>query len=384
MKKINILLYIDSLMIGGMHKQTLYLAKFLNKNLFNIIVLTQNTDQGGLREEFYNSGCKVLDLGRNSLPTNKKTFNPLVAFKLLSILKKEKIDIVYLNAAPNLIYFQIAKLFLFRKVSQIGSFRALTFWKGNLSLKYKLLDNLFAQLLYSTSKYTIVNSDALKDNYNKVLRINNRHPLIVINNGCDFYFNISKTVNEIRYELNLQQNEYFVLMAARLDPWKDFTTLLESAKILQLKDNSIKIIIMGDGPLKNEIKTNIIFSKLEDTVLLIGEKSDSINYINASDISILSTNGEGFSNTILESMFVKKTVIATRVGGNIDMIGDSNNYGFLVKPKSANDLAEKILFCKNNMPLTAQIGNNAHEKIIEMCSISKYVEAYESIFQKEY
>ena len=107
MKKINILLYIDSLMIGGMHKQTLYLAKYLNKNIFNIIVLTQNTDQGGLREEFYSSGCKVLDLGRNSLPTNKKAFNPFVAFKLLSILKKEKIDIVYLNAAPNLIYFQI-------------------------------------------------------------------------------------------------------------------------------------------------------------------------------------------------------------------------------------------------------------------------------------
>lgn len=383
MIKKNVLLYIDSLMVGGMHKQTLYLAKYLNKNNFTIIVLTQNTDQGGLREEFYSSGCKVLDLGRNSLPTNKKAFNPLLAFKLLSILKKEKIDIVYLNAAPNLIYFQIAKLFLFRKVSQIGSFRALTFWKGNLSRKYKLLDNLFAQLLYSTSKYTIVNSEALKENYNKVLRINNKHPLIVINNGCDFYFNISKIVDEIRHELNLLQNEYFVLMAARLDPWKDFTTLLECAKILKVKDNSIKFIIMGDGPLKNEIETNIISSKLEDTIFLIGEKVDSINYINACDISILSTNGEGFSNTILESMFVKKTVIATRVGGNIDMIGDSNDYGFLVQPKSADELAEKILFCKNNMPLTAQIGKNANEKIIEICSISKYVEAYESIFQKE-
>lgn len=370
-------------MIGGMHKQTLYLAKFLNKNIFNIVVLTQNTNKGGLMEEFYSSGCKVLDLGRNSLPTNKKSFNPLVAFKLLSILKKEKIDIVYLNAAPNLIYFLIAKLFLFRKIAQIGSFRALTFWKGNLSCKYKLLDNLFAQLLYSTSNYTIVNSYALKDNYNKVLRINNKYPLIVINNGCDFNFNISKTVKNIRHELNLHKNEYFVLMAARLDPWKDFTTLLKAANILKVKDNSIKIVIMGDGPLKNEIDSNIISSKLEDTLFLIGEKVDSINYINACDISILSTNGEGFSNTILESMFVKKTVIATRVGGNIDMIGDSNNYGFLVKPKSANDLAEKILFCKNNMPLTAQIGNNAHEKIIEMCSISKYVEAYESIFQKE-
>ena len=124
MIKKNILLYIDSLMVGGMHKQTLYLAKYLNKSIFNIIVLTQNTSNGGLREEFYNSGCKVLDLGRNSLPSNKKPFNPLISFRLLSVLKKEKIDIVYLNAAPNLIYFLIARLFLFKKISQIGSFRA--------------------------------------------------------------------------------------------------------------------------------------------------------------------------------------------------------------------------------------------------------------------
>jgi glycosyltransferase involved in cell wall biosynthesis len=383
MIKKNVLLYIDSLMVGGMHKQTLYLAKYINKNIFNIIVLTQNTNKGGLSDEFYKSGCKILDLGRNSIPTNKKPFNPLIAFKLLIILKKEKIDIVYLNAAPNLIYFQIANLFLINKISQIGSFRALTFWKGNINNKYKVLDNLFAQLLYSTSKFTIVNSEALKINYNKVLRINNKNPLIVINNGCDFNFNIFKTVSEIRNELNLQQKDYFVLMAARLDPWKDFTTLLESAKILKVKDNSIKIIIMGDGPLKNEIKINISSANLEDSVFLIGEKVDSINYINACDISILSTNGEGFSNTILESMFVKKTVIATRVGGNIDMIGDSNDYGFLVEPKSAEELAEKILFCKNNISLTAKIGINANKKIIEMCSLSKYVEAYENIFQKD-
>ena len=382
MIKKNILLYIDSLMVGGMHKQTLYLAKYLNKSNFNIIVLTQNTSNGGLREEFYNSGCKVLDLGRNSLPSNKKPFNPLIAFRLLSVLKKEKIDIVYLNAAPNLIYFLIARLFLFKKISQIGSFRALTFWKGNLNSKYKLLDNLFAQLLYFTSKYTIVNSDALKLNYIKLLRLNDKNPLVVINNGCDFNFNISKSINDVRHELNLRKSEYFVLMAARLDPWKDFATLLESSKILKERDSSIRIIIMGDGPLKSEIEKSIMSAELEDTIFLIGEKVDSINYINACDISILSTHGEGFSNTILESMFLKKPVVATRVGGNIDMIGDSNNYGFLVQPKSADDLAEKILFCKNNIPTAVQIGINANEKIVEMCSITKYIDDYESIFLK--
>ena len=114
-RKINLVLYIDSLMIGGMHRQTLYLAKYLNKNIFNVSVLTQNTDKGGLREEFYNSGCKMIDLGRDSIPDKKKSFNPFISFKLYKILKKEKTDIIYLNAAPNLIYFKLANFFFIQK-----------------------------------------------------------------------------------------------------------------------------------------------------------------------------------------------------------------------------------------------------------------------------
>ena len=380
MGKKNILLYIDSLMVGGMHKQTLYLAKYLNRDIFNVIVLTQNTNNGGLKEEFYNSGSKIIDLGRDSSPSNKKAFNPFLAFKLLRVLKSEDIDVIYLNAAPNLIYYLLARVFLWKKILLVGSFRALTFWKGNLGVKYKLLDNFFAQLLYSTSNYTIVNSIALKDNYNGVLKITKKHPLVVINNGCDFNFNITKKINDIRNELNLSQGNYFVLMVARLDPWKDFTTLLEAAKEVKLIDSNIKFFIMGNGPMKSEIELIIDKLYLKDTVFLIGEKIDSINYINACDISVLSTHGEGFSNTILESMYLGKTVIASRVGGNIDMIGDSNNFGYLVRPKSSTDLVDKILYCKNDQSKTVRIGANARERITELCNITKYVDSYEKIF----
>jgi glycosyltransferase involved in cell wall biosynthesis len=383
MKRKNVLLYINSLMVGGMEKQTLYLAKYLNKELFNVIVLTQNTDKGGLRDEFYQTGCKILDMGSNSLPTNKNSFNPLLALKLVKVLKKERIDVVYLNSPANLIYFQIAKLFLFRKIIQIGSFRAIDFWKGHLGHQFKKFDIVLAQLLYSTSNHTIVNSNTVKDHYEDLLRINKSHPIIVINNGCDFNYTISKTVAEVRHELNLDRKDFFVLMLARLDPSKDFTTLLESAKILKGLDNSIKLILMGDGPLKHQLEMDVIAFELKDNVFLIGEKVDSYNYINACDLSILSTHGEGFSNTILESMFFKKTVIATRVGGNIDVIGDTNNYGFLVKPRSPKDLAEKIVSSKLNSALTTQIGLNASKRINEMCNISKYVEAYEHIFMQE-
>ncbi len=382
MPKINVLLYIDSLMIGGMHRQTLFLAKYLDKDIFNVVVLTQNTSNGGLRNDFLNTNCKILDLGRDSIPTKKKPFNPILAYKLYKVLTSEKIDIIYLNAAPNLIYFQIANLFLFRKIKQIGSFRALTFWKGHLNSKFKLLDNFFAKLLYFTSEYTIVNSRALSEHYSKILKID--QPLITINNGSDFNINVKKHPSEIRYELGLQPDEIFIIMVARLDPWKDFATIINTIVILKEKFPNIKLFFLGEGSERSKIEILIKNNYLEKNIFLLGEKSNSIDYINACDISVLSTFGEGFSNSILESMYLKKPVVATKVGGNIDMIDTTEQFGFLVSSFSPIEFASKIENLIIDGDLRIKIGDAAHSRITYMCNMERYIEDYKNIFIKSF
>jgi glycosyltransferase involved in cell wall biosynthesis len=380
MNKINVLLYIDSLMIGGMHRQTLFLAKYLDKNIFNVIVLTQNTNKGGLRNEFLKTNCKILDLGRNSIPSNKKPFNPFLSLKLYNILNKENIDLVYLNAAPNLIYFQIAKLFIFRKIVQIGSFRALTFWKGHLNPRLKLIDNFFARLLYHTSDFTIVNSNALLNHYSEILKVKTNKPLIVINNGSDFDMNIKLNPIEIRNQLNLVSDDVFLIMVARLDPWKDFKTIIKTISILRIKHPKLKLYLIGEGSERTNIEYLININNLQNNIFLLGEKQNSIDYINACDISVLSTYGEGFSNTVLESMYLKKPMVATKVGGNVDMIGLTEEFGFLVPPESPSEFAQKIEILISNINLRSKIGEAANLKITEMCNMQLYIDSYKSIF----
>lgn len=380
MKKINVLLYIDSLMIGGMHRQTLFLAKYLDKKIFNVIVLTQNTDKGGLRNEFLKTNCKIIDLGRNSIPSSKKPFNPFLSFKLYRILIKEQIDLVYLNAAPNLIYFQIAKFFIPRKIKQIGSFRALTFWKGHLNPKLQSLDNYFARLLYHTSDFTIVNSNALSIHYSSILNIKSEKPLIVINNGSDFNINVKIYPIDIRKELNLSSNEVFIVMVARLDPWKDFITIIRAISILILKYTTLKLYLIGEGSERLKIENLINEYNLQKNVFLLGEKVNAIDYINACDISVLSTFGEGFSNTILESMYLKKPIVATKVGGNVDLIGQTDEFGFLVSPNSPIEFANKIEILISDLDLRHKIGNAANFRITHMCNMQVYIEKYKKIF----
>ena len=369
-------------MIGGMHRQVLYLAKHLNKMVFEPIVCTQNSPNGGLREEFEKSGCKLIDLDRNSIPERKKRFNPFLAFKLLHVLKTEKPHIIFLNAAPNLFYFRIARLFIPDTIKQIGSFRALSFWKGNLKMIYRPLDNIFAKWLYNSSDCTVVNSNALKDHYSKIVKVRKNNPIKVIHNGSDFNFIATKSVSKIRQELGIKLTDIMIIMVARLDPWKDFKTLLEAVKIVINNYKKVRFFVIGEGKLKLTIEQKIIQMGLNDHIMLIGEKSDIYSYINFCDISVLSTHGEGCSNTIIESMAFGKPMIATAVGGNPELMGKGKQFGILVPPKEPREFAEAILYLIEDEKKRKEMGMAAKKRIKELCSIKKYISSYEDLFIK--
>ena len=369
-------------MIGGMHRQVLYLAKHLNRAVFEPVICTQNSSAGGLREEFERSGCRLIDMKRNSTPERKKKFDPSLAFRLLNVLKAEKPHIILLNAAPNLFYFRIAMLFNHNKIIQIGSFRALTFWKGNLKMIYKPLDNFFARWLYASSKCTIVNSIALKDHYSKLVWARAKKPIKVIYNGSDFNFVASRPAATIRQELNMKLSDVAIIMVARLDPWKDFETLFETAKIVIDKNKRAKFFIIGGGKLKSSLEQKSIQMGLKDHFMLIGEKRDIFSYINFCDISVLSTHGEGCSNAIIESMAFGKPVIATAVGGNPELLRDGKQFGVLIPPKSPSEFADAILFLIEDENKRKEMGKAAKERIEKLCSLKNYVSLYEELFMK--
>lgn len=372
--RIKIFFFLDSFRIGGMHRQMLYLVKHLNKEIFEPIVCTQS-QLGGLGEEFKNTGCKLIDLkwkGRGSI---------LILFRLIKSLRREKPDIIYITQAPNLIYYLLARFFLSRSIIQVGSFRALNFWQAHKNEKYRYIDNLLSKLLYSTSKKIVVNAEALKTQYAKFIKIDKDKDLEIIYNGSDFNFQVSKSYEIMRKELKLELSDVVIVMIARLDPSKDFTTLLLAAKIVVRQNNRVKFFIVGEGELRVDIEGLILQLDLINNVFLLGERKDIYNFINCSDISVLSTNGEGFSNSILESMALSKPVVATDVGGNRELLGDTKKYGLLIPPKSPNLFAEGIIYYLENDEIRKVVGLAAKDRIQELCSIDNYIGSYEKFFK---
>jgi glycosyltransferase involved in cell wall biosynthesis len=116
-------------------------------------------------------------------------------------------------------------------------------------------------------------------------------------------------------------------------------------------------------------------------VFLIGEKRNACEYINASDISVLITKGEGFSNAIMESMALAKPVIATNVGGNPELLGEDDLSGYLVKEKDYESLANVIMDLHNNRNLRNHIGIKAKERVFRLCARNKNMENIREQFE---
>ena len=374
MSKIKIFLFIDSFMVGGMHKQMLYLFKNIDKKKFLPIICVLS-DHGNLKKDYYNSGCKIYSLNW------KFTGDLSPVYSLMKVLYKESPDIVFITEAVNFLYYRIAKFFYFNNIVHVGSFRALTFWKGHLNKYYNYIDIILSKWFYNFSDIIVVNSMAMKLNYEKILKIKKSNPIKVIYNASDFNFTSKPNSQILKDKLGIDSH-FVITQVARLDPWKDFETLKSDIEILKFKGFRLKLLLVGGGVLKENIQKILIDKKLTNDIILTGETNNAHQYINISDICVLSSNGEGFSNSILEYMYHSKAVVASDVGGNVELIGN-NKYGRLFKKGSVDDLCIKLEELLDNSELRNHLGVLCNKHIRDLCDINKYINDYEELFKNE-
>ena len=129
---------------------------------------------------------------------------------------------------------------------------------------------------------------------------------------------------QARQELGLIENDKIAISAGRLVSWKGFAALIEVTAEIVKKIPKFKLIIIGDGPEKSNLKFKIANLKLETSVYLIGSvaKDKLNNYLSAADIFVLNTGYEGLSHQLLEALSAGLQIITTDAGGNKEIIDE--------------------------------------------------------------
>ena len=122
----------------------------------------------------------------------------------------------------------------------------------------------------------------------------------------------------------------------RMLPVKDQLTLVRAFILLVSKNvewrKLLRLVVVGDGPLREESMRLLCEAQVEDIVWFSGEREDIPDLLRGMDVFVLPSIAEGISNTILEAMATGLPVIATQVGGNSELVVEWGDRVTLVSP----------------------------------------------------
>jgi len=367
-KKIKILYLITGLNVGGAEVMLWGLVKNLDKEKFEPVVVSI-IPIGEIGKKIQKEGIKILSLNA------KFKYNLFIFLKLISILKKEKPQILHLHL--------FHADFLGRITGKISRVPIIISTIHNVNFGGKLRE----KLLEYTDKFCdlgIVVSQMVAEVMIEKGVISGRK-LKVVYNGIELKnFDLDKDISreKIRKKLGIRKNQNALISVGRLFKAKGYPYLVDAINILKKKYPDIRLLILGEGPERKKIEEQVKELRLEKNILLLGQKENVLEYLASTDVFVMPSLWEGFPMALLEVMAFGLPVVAARVGGVPEVIEDNEN-GFLVEPKSPDALAEKIDYVLSlSTKKKTEICKRAKKTIEEKFSLKKMVKEYENLYQK--
>lgn len=155
-----------------------------------------------------------------------------------------------------------------------------------------------------------------------------------------------------------------VLSAGRLVPWKGFSELIALVPTLREQIPNLRLLIIGEGPERSRLLAQIDQLGLKDVVVLMHRQPQTVllNHVRAADLFVLNSSYEGFSHLLLEVMAIGTPLVATRVGGNPELIEDRES-GLLVPVRDGEALTTAIVSVLNDVALSSKLVANGRSRV---------------------
>jgi sugar transferase (PEP-CTERM/EpsH1 system associated) len=183
-----------------------------------------------------------------------------------------------------------------------------------------------------------------------------------------------------RQALGLPLDCTLVGTVSRLDPVKDQVGLIRAFAQTANKGKTV-LVIAGDGPSHRQLEALVNELGLGDRVRLLGERGDVPLILRALDVFVLSSIGEGISNAILEAMATGLPVIATRVGGNIELVQDGLT-GRLIEPRRPEALAKALTGYFHDPALACAHGAAGRERAAREFGLERMLAGYTALYRQ--
>ena len=165
---------------------------------------------------------------------------------------------------------------------------------------------------------------------------------------------------------------------ARLSEQKGLTYLLDAMSLLTVKD--IRLFIVGDGELRNELENKVKELDLQDSVTFLGYRKDIVECINSFDFCVLPSVFEGFGLVAIEAFMNSKTLVATDIPGLNEVVTNKN--GILVPVKDPAALASAIDKLATDATLRQELSSQAKKDYENKFSYPMFLENYRALYRE--
>jgi glycosyltransferase involved in cell wall biosynthesis len=184
---------------------------------------------------------------------------------------------------------------------------------------------------------------------------------------------VTKDRNELLKEFRIDNDAIVIGTAGRMVPVKGYDIFLEMAKIIAAECPQARFLLVGDGPLLDDLKKQADNLGLGEKVVFPGFRADIPDILNALDIFVISSHHEGIPMIVLEAMALNLAMVSTAVGGIKEII-EPEISGLFAEPANPKALAEKCLRI---------IGDPSLRRRIQVAAGKRIENEYSANIQKE-
>jgi sugar transferase (PEP-CTERM/EpsH1 system associated) len=170
-----------------------------------------------------------------------------------------------------------------------------------------------------------------------------------------------------------------LICVARLSPEKRHDVLLAAVRRLLDSGLALELSVVGDGPMRPALEKQIAELRLEGAVRLLGMRDDVADLLRAADLFVMPSATEGMPITVIEAMACALPIVATAVGGFLELVKDGEN-GFLVPVGDADALAQALARLIQDRDLLRRIGAANRRVAEEKFDIADTVRNYEELY----
>jgi Glycosyltransferase len=312
-----ILIVITKSELGGAQVFALNLARGLKKAGEEVVVAGGPGTYLPVELEKDNIPFKRLEkLERSHNPFKNLSF----VKELSTYVKANKFDVVHLNSANALFgvwgALNTKVVFTVHGLSLLDSgHKAFSLLKTAYRLFFRTAFKKLDQIVFVSK----LNLDFAKSS-GLISGLETKSHLVY--NGLDLESLLSR--EEARKKLRLNADDYIYGSIGRLAYPKNYEFLINAYLDVKAIKPQAKLLIIGEGPERGKYENLIKLYKLEDSVILTGEIVDASHYLKAFDLFVLPSIFEGLSLSLIAAVQAGIPALASRVGGNEDVIGVNN------------------------------------------------------------